>query len=183
MSATVWHRGVPWYDRALESAERRNPWLADDVSVLAYNYRAGTGSFTQTDELDRATGQPIPGRVRVSAHGVSAIISEPGAVVIGFVDATEAQTRPMEAPRAASRPRRAYKPGKARRRGPKDVPELLAWLRADGYTEGPTAGSGHRTILRGEQVVYTLPSTASDNRSFANCVADLRRLTGLELRR
>lgn len=180
--STVWHHGTPWYSKAFAAAERRGPEFVEMVEIVADAYRRNVGSFAVGPEIDPKTGVVYDNRVRVTAYGHSAVISQPDGVVIGFGVPTEAD-KALSRAAAAGRTRGRGKARKAARRGPKDWAELVAWLKSDGYTTSVTDG-GHTAVSDPSgQRVYVMPSTASDHRSLANCLADLRRLTGLELRR
>jgi hypothetical protein len=180
--STVWHHGVPWYSKAFAAAERRGPEFVEAIETVAESYRHDAGSFAVGPEIDARTGVAYENRVRVTANGHSAVISQPDGVVIGFgVPTPEDRARSRQA--AAGRIIGRGKGRKATRRGPKDFDELVAWLKSDGYATSITDG-GHTAVNNAEgQRVYVMPTTASDHRSLANCVADIRRLTGLELRR
>lgn len=168
--ATVWHHGVPWLDRAYDAASRRG--LAPAVAEAALALR---------EDRSCTTVPAGPGRVRVRVPGgeTAAIVGEPGHVVLGFT---------VEGPiEASSRPDVGLKPAKRARgrgpvlRGPRDVTELVAWLAEAGYTV--EAGRHQAVLDPAGRRVATLATSASDHRSLANVVSDIRRVTGLPLRK
>lgn len=174
--STVFHRGVPWLDRALDAALTRG--IADEVTALADDYREGSGGFTAVESPASS------GRVRASRDGISAILN-PYGVVIGFVDRfPEAHTPSRPSPtgktaRGASSPTRKAKKAT---RGPRSYAELVEWLREEGY-DVRTTGSGHLGVFTaGGGRVGTIASTASDHRSLTNDISDMRRV-GAKLRK
>lgn len=180
--STVWSHGVPWYDKALAAAERRGPEFVAEIASVANDYRRNLGSFAVGPEVDARTGVTYDNRVRVTARGHSAVIAQPDGVILGFglpTSVDRAASRLAASARSVGR----AKGRKAHRRGPRDFAELYAWLRPD-YRVEPRSG-GHDALVRVSDgtAVYTMPSTASDHRSFANCLSDIRKVTGLELRR
>lgn len=178
MSTVEWTHGVPWYNKALRAAEHRG--IVAEVSEVARVYREQSGGFAAGPEIDPYTHQPYPNRTRVTIGQFSAVIAEPEGIILGYGVATaeDAVREVVRVPRT----RATYKTGSRRRRGPKDVAELTAWLKVEGYTVAPLDG-GHQGVFREGNLVYTMPTTASDHRSFANTVSGIRRTTGLELRK
>ncbi len=94
-------------------------------------------------------------------------------LVVGLVRVDTATT-----PRR--RPRRAG--GGRARRMPATIGELEQQLHAHGFDISPARG-GHRKATRADQpgVTITIPHTPSDSRSYPNLVADIRRLTGIDI--
>ena len=176
--ATEWYMGAPWYDKALEAAKRKG--LIGTIARIARLYRDSdpTLAYVAMPAYNGAI------RVQVGEHGV--ILSQPDHVIIGFsVDAphVDAPTTGRRGPSKSTKSARTTKARKATVRGPRDRAELRAWLEEAGYTLELSQG-GHYALLdpRGRRVV-TLTATASDHRTHRNEVAELRRVTGLPLRK
>lgn len=170
--ATIWIKGVPWFDKAYESALRRG--LAERVTAIAWDYREKKAGLIYPDPAGYQ-------RVRVQQGDVAAVLTPEG-VVIGFVSRLTAQD---------AEPRVTTRPGQGQRKtsggsgttNPTSLDELDVMLR-------PTYRlvrqmSGHYGVVRqsDKQVLTTISATPSDHRSFLNELSRLRRLTGLPLRR
>lgn len=93
--ATIWIRGISWYDRAYQRAVEKG--VADDVQRIASQFlrhRPDSQDFRVENTVERGTGVPVPGRVQV----VDPLIHV-GAVldfntVIGFVVPDESGNMP-----------------------------------------------------------------------------------------
>jgi hypothetical protein len=179
--ATEWVAGVPWFERALRAAEYRGPDVVQAVTDIARDYRDGRGSFTVTPEVDQITGTTRDRIVRVTRGGFAAVIGEPARIVIGFgiVAPTETSPRPVVGTKA--QPRAVGR--KTQFRGPRDRDELFAWLTDAGYRI-EIADRRHYAVFAPDGArISTVSKTASDHRSLANVTSELRRVTGLPLRK
>ena len=175
--ATIWTHGVPWYDKALEAANHRG--IAAEVSEVARAYRDDSGSVSAYPDI---SGDD---RVRVQRGEVAAVLGRFG-VVIGF--ASRSSAADAEKPVVPVRTRYKAPSGSGTHlRGPSTWDELKEWLREENYTL-ELAGSGHIGVYRelGDggrlERIGTIASTASDHRTLANTVSDLR-TAGATLRR
>lgn len=170
--------GIAWFSGALESANRRG--IVKDLCDLAADY-------ADPDVHDYAVYPDPSGqdRIRVVRGGLGVVIGDAGfGVVIGYVQMTdEDHERAVEALRGPSGPSVTRKPRKAQRRGPTSLSELRQWLIGTGWVLVPTNGGHWQAVGPGGKVGATFAGTASDYRSFSNSLADLRRASGLELRR
>jgi hypothetical protein len=173
--ATEWYMGVPWYDRVMVRA--RELGVIGSVARIARSYREGTGSFTSVPDNRRNAMRVIDGRISV-------LLSEPAHVIVGFLIEKEVE-KPSRRPDVGTKPQPRAPGRKAVVRGPRDHDELVAWLAEDGYTVKLARGKGgHYGVFDPEgHRVGTLGATNSDHRSFINEVTDIRRATGLSLRR
>lgn len=175
-----WHGGVPWAPSVLRRALEEG--VADEVSALALRHRQDRGGYHTTPH-----DHPYGG-LQVHDGHVTAILSTMD-IVVGFRTRTPEQ---MEEARAETEARRAEasknSAGVARSRGgagnlnPTSWDELAGMLRDAGLIV--EQGKTHMLVLspRGDRI-SSMPVTASDHRSLNNAVAQLRRTTGLPLRR
>lgn len=169
---TVWHAGAPWYDGALAAARRQG--VLDEVSAIVADHRSGASVVTYPDPAGND-------RIRVQRGELAAVVSDLG-VVLGFVTRSTGAEAPTPARPSPRRTKGRSSTGKIHTRGPRTYDELKEWLVEDGFTLEQT-GKGHIAVVRSDGWrIKVIPSTASDHRSLANDVSDLRR-AGYEARR
>lgn len=176
-----WHGGVPWAPSVLRRAIELG--VAEEVSALALRHRTQSGSYYTTPHV-----HPLGG-TRVHDGSVTAILSEWG-IVVGFYNRSPEQIEQAQVEQAAIRAdvARAGAGGIARSRGgagnlnPTSFEELVTMLQSAGLVV--EYGGKHLSVSTtdGERV-STLAISASDGRSLMNTVTQLRKATGLPLRR
>ena len=157
---------MPWESKVLRSADYLG--VTDRVNEIARDYRDGVRVLRYPDPYGSES-------VRVERGSLGTILSPEG-VVLGFTT-NPAELRATQH-RAAS-PRKRKRGGK---RGPQTPDELREWL-VEGGCEVTLGGTGHYQVRRDGQLLGTYANTASDRRSLANAAGNLRKTTGLRLRK
>lgn len=173
----TWDHGVAWIDKAYTAAAYRG--IVAQVTAIAIDYARGKGNYAVHHD---PSGD---GRIQVTRDGIGAVLGA-GNVVIGYSVVKAVDQEADDASRRANlKPiaqRRASGMGGPSRHGPSSFSELIMQLREGGYEV--EHGGSHWAVRDGSGArVYTMPVSSSDHRALTNCITDLRRLTGLDLRR
>jgi hypothetical protein len=162
------YAGVEWLPRALEAAMHRG--VADTLARIVATYQLH-GSMLGVGPEPGYTD----GRVRIRSGAYYATVGKDGVVLAFGERETEHGSRGRVHKTASSARRGTHT------RSPRTWVELDAWIVEEGY-EVRSINGGHRGVFRDGVRISTLPTSASDHRSLANSIAELRK-QGLTLRK
>lgn len=168
-ATTLDHHRSRWLTSTYTWAEAKG--ITDQIGELARAYGAGSGGITS---------HPDPhgnDRFRVLRDGLYVIVSPTGIILACGRMAQPAAIAPQSAKPSGPKQSRP-----AASRGPATWGELEEWLTEEGCTI-TGLGSGHRAVIRDGERIAVVPSTPSEYRGLMNAVADIRRRTGLKLRK
>lgn len=140
--------------------------ITPEVIAEVYN----DPSFTYTDPVHEHNER----RVR----GPWCLVIDPNGVILSVLPSAQAQ---VPYPEIDDIKVPVAKGGKGGSLYPTDFDEVRKLLVKRGYRVEDSKG-GHKLVMKGEEVVYSMPSTPSDYRGIKNALADMKKV-GIDLKR
>lgn len=108
------------------------------------------------------------------------LVDENGECIISVIESRSGDINSSKPARPSGKQKKHR--GGPGRRMPSNVKELLSMLKEHGF-DSAIGGRGHHQVTHPlhPTVQLTVPSSPSDHRSFRNAVADIKRLTGIDI--